>query len=297
MPKKRCCVFTFVKNEKVFLPIWLKYYSRFFDKADIYVLDHDSDDDSIQECSRSYGFKVIELHHDSYDDIWRIEVARQQQAQLLLSYEYVLYADADEIIVPNPEKYNDLRDYIEKCSLECVVCSGYEMLHIRQKEPAIDLDKSIFKQRKYWYVNPFYDKPLLANQSLDWICGFHHAQNKIGIKDNDLWLLHLHKMDYGICWNKHEQILNYKWNEECIKRNLGFQFRIDNINDFNKYFDTRHSDFKVLKTLNSIVWAYVKFRAGSMLSGKGNVLKWDVYKSGFVLITKIPSILLNIQII
>ena len=35
-----------VYNEAVFLPIWLRYYSRFFAPDDIYVLDHESTDGS-----------------------------------------------------------------------------------------------------------------------------------------------------------------------------------------------------------------------------------------------------------
>ena len=33
---------TMVHNEPVFLPIWLRYYSRFFAPDDIYVLDNDT---------------------------------------------------------------------------------------------------------------------------------------------------------------------------------------------------------------------------------------------------------------
>ena len=44
--KKKCAVFTIVKNENYFLPIWLKHYKRYFDNSDIYVLDHQSNDGS-----------------------------------------------------------------------------------------------------------------------------------------------------------------------------------------------------------------------------------------------------------
>ena len=44
--RKRRAVVTMVHNESVFLPIWLRYYSRFFAPEDIYVLDNDSTDGS-----------------------------------------------------------------------------------------------------------------------------------------------------------------------------------------------------------------------------------------------------------
>ena len=38
--KKSRAVVTMAQNENIFLPVWWKYYSRFFAPEDIYVLDH-----------------------------------------------------------------------------------------------------------------------------------------------------------------------------------------------------------------------------------------------------------------
>ena len=51
--EKRRAVLTIVQNEAVFLPIWLRYYSRFFAPDDIYVLDHESTDGSTSEVGSS----------------------------------------------------------------------------------------------------------------------------------------------------------------------------------------------------------------------------------------------------
>ena len=300
MPKKRCCVFTFVKNEKIFLPIWLKYYSRFFDKDDIYVLDHDTDDGSVQECSKHYGFKVIKLHHEHYDEIWRTGVVCQKQTELLQSYEYVLFTDADEIIIPNPGKYKDLKDYIIRCSEDCVVCAGHELIHIRQKEPPIDLNKPILNQRKYWYPNYCYDKPLLARKPLAWAYGFHNAVNMGGYRDKDLWLFHLHKMDFDTCWDKHKRISNYKWSDECIRQNLGFQLRINNMEDFRRFFDTRCPDYKELRIgrwWHFIRLSFLKAGIKSWILKKGSLCDWSEKGLNFVMITKIPRILIKNKIV
>lgn len=39
--KSRAAI-TIVHNEPVFLPIWLRYYARFFGAEDLYVLDNDT---------------------------------------------------------------------------------------------------------------------------------------------------------------------------------------------------------------------------------------------------------------
>jgi hypothetical protein len=62
--KKKCAVFTIVQNENIFLPIWLKYYSKYFDPKDIYILNHDSNEESMRACCRYPGVNVVNLHHD-----------------------------------------------------------------------------------------------------------------------------------------------------------------------------------------------------------------------------------------
>jgi hypothetical protein len=47
MTGRRCrAVVTMAHNEAVFLPIWWKYYARFFAPEDIYIIDHDTTDAS-----------------------------------------------------------------------------------------------------------------------------------------------------------------------------------------------------------------------------------------------------------
>ena len=55
--RKRRAVVTIVHNEPVFLPLWLRYYSRFFAAEDIYVLDNQSTDGS----AGGRGFNRIEV--------------------------------------------------------------------------------------------------------------------------------------------------------------------------------------------------------------------------------------------
>ena len=49
--KKKSAVFTIVKNENYFLPIWIKHYKKYFNESDMYVLDHQSNDASTNNLS------------------------------------------------------------------------------------------------------------------------------------------------------------------------------------------------------------------------------------------------------
>ena len=49
-------IFTMSKDEKVFFPIWYKYYSKYFKKNNIYVLDNNTIDDSLKNGYTSLTF-------------------------------------------------------------------------------------------------------------------------------------------------------------------------------------------------------------------------------------------------
>src|SRR6185503_134162 len=67
-PPNRSAVITMVHDEAVFLPIWLRYYSRFFAPGDIYVLDNETSDGS----TAAGGFVRIPVAHDRVDHTWMV---------------------------------------------------------------------------------------------------------------------------------------------------------------------------------------------------------------------------------
>src|SRR4051812_32952538 len=66
--RQRRAVVTIVHNEALLLPIWLRYYSRFFRPDDIYVLDNDSSDGSTD----GPGFVRVPAPSDRVDHVWMI---------------------------------------------------------------------------------------------------------------------------------------------------------------------------------------------------------------------------------
>ena len=101
--KKKCAVFTIVKNENYFLPIWLKHYKKYFNNSDIYVLDHQSNDGS----TNNLDVNVIRIDYKlAFDHHWLVQTVQQQQTKLLEEYESVLFAEVDEIIYTVNEPLN-----------------------------------------------------------------------------------------------------------------------------------------------------------------------------------------------
>lgn len=267
-------VFTIVQNEPVFLPLWLRYYGRYFEPCDIYVLDHDSIDRSTEGVDARYN--LLGVHRDeSFDHEWLKNTVAAFQTFLLHSYENVLFAEVDEFILADPDAYSGLDDYIARFRDRVARCTGFDVVHYANEEPALRFDEPILAQRKYWYASRLFCKPLLAKVPLSWGVGFHDEGRSLerrqrrrrrrrrlrllrravgglvrgrapGVDrklrdlqpapDPDLLLVHLHRVDYGYCLARHRSNASRNWNERDLQAGLGRQNRIVDSDEFDEWF-------------------------------------------------------------
>jgi hypothetical protein len=195
----------------VFLPIWLAYYGRFFAPEDLYVLDNDTTDGSTD----GEGFVRIPVHHDSVDHTWMVETVQGLQHELLDRYDVVLVTDVDEIVTPTPE-WGSLGEYIDEFGEWFVNCIGYEILQMTDREGAYDPSRPILDQRGYWFASGAYNKPALATGPMTWLPGFHHRADGQLNYDPELRLIHLHRMDFEICRDRHRIRAERAWNETDV---------------------------------------------------------------------------------
>ena len=235
--KRKCAIFVMVQNEKIFLPIWLKYYTKFFDADDIFVFDHRTTDGSVEDCAGPYKFRTIKLDYPySFDHKWFQFFEEITHAKLLEFYEYVIFTDIDEILFVDTEKYKGLDDYINRLKRNKVRCVGYELIHVKDKEDIFDIEKPVLAQRKYWYRSIWYDKTLISKTPLQWRIGNHKIYGRKAPRDKDLLLIHLHKLDFDMCWNKSVEKSKLPWTEFDIKSKRGWQNRITDIEEFKEYY-------------------------------------------------------------
>jgi lipopolysaccharide biosynthesis glycosyltransferase len=230
-PQRRRAVQTMVHNEAVFLPIWLRYYSRFFAPDDIYVLDHDSTDRS----TSGGGFVRVPVIHGKFDNIWMDETVQGHQRELLDRYDLVLTADADEIVAPDPRR-GTLGDYLERFDEEFVNCLGYEVLHLKDCEPPLDPDRGVLDQRGWWFQNDGYNKPALAMAPTPWEPGRHARADGRFHLDPDLRLIHLHRTDYDIALARHRRWRDRPWNERDLAEGWGTHNRVAEEEEFERWF-------------------------------------------------------------
>jgi hypothetical protein len=229
--------FTVVQNEPVFLPLWLGYYTRFYDPRDVYVLDHDGTDGSAPEACRHFGAQLVPVHRDhSFDHRWLCATVCRFQAFLLQSYPSVLFAEADEIVVADPRHAPDLGALVAANTAPYVRCVGLNVLHLDDQEPPLDFTRPILAQRATGYRAARYDKPLLARVPLAWDPGFHTAAGAEAAPDGRLVLVHLHRADYGTCLRRHQATARRRWNARDLAEGLGLQNRICEPAEFRHWF-------------------------------------------------------------
>lgn len=238
-PPKRRAVQTMVHNEPVFFPVWLRYYSRFFAPEDIYVLDNGTTDGS----TAGSGFVRIPVTHDSVDHAWMARTLADHQRELFNHYGAVLTTDVDEIVAPLPE-WGPLDAYIDRLDESFVNCFGYEILHLRDREAAYRPDLPVLAQRRYWFANDGYDKPALATEPMSWEPGLHTRTDGRLNFDPDLRLIHLHRMDYDICLERHRLRRAREWNAHDIRSSWASHNRLVDGPSFDRWFyrETGFSD-------------------------------------------------------
>jgi hypothetical protein len=237
---RRRALVTMVHNEPVFLPIWLRYYSRFFAPEDTYVLDNDTTDRSTERD----GFVRIPVAHDTVDHTWMVRTIEGLQHELLERYAMVLVTDVDEIVCPVPE-WGTLGRYLDRFDEEWVNCLGYELAHRPEVEPPLRLDRPILDQRGHWFFNDGYNKAALATTPLTWKPGFHGRADQHFNLDPDLRLVHLHRMDYDICRERHRTRKRKPWAEEDAAKGWAVHNRLSEDAEFDRWF-TEDSGFSAI---------------------------------------------------
>ena len=200
--KRKCAIFTTVKNESIFLPIWLRHYQQYFDNQDIYVLDHHSTDGSTQNLPVN-----VRLVSNDYvnDHEWLAVIAQDFQKELLEKYECVVFAESDEILYSLNKPFNiALEDFIQSKNLY-VTSKGFSIIQNIQYEFPIQPGDRIFEKRNFWYEDFREDKTLITKVPLIWSRGFHSMKNADNTPYQDFYLAHLHRFDFETMVKRHQE--------------------------------------------------------------------------------------------
>ena len=216
-------VLTYVYNEKVNLPIWIKYYGDNFGAANLFVVDRESNDGSTDDIA---PVNRIVLPRTEFNEFRKTGFMQCLHQAMLHEYDTVIYTDCDELIVPDLSMHANLRDYVARTDFDYLTCLGMDILHIINREPPIDLTRPILAQRQFARLKAASCKTLMSRVPLRWLPGFHSCDKPPRL-DGSLFLYHTKFMDFGHAMLRQQINQETAWAEESLKLNHGVHHRYD----------------------------------------------------------------------
>lgn len=207
---------TMVYDDAFFLDLWVRYYSRFTERRNLYVITH-GPQDYAQDIAA--GCNIIEVNrrapYRSMDQD-RFQLVNHLCSGLNYMFDWVVYNDVDELLVLDPAVGDDLIAYIEGISPHTKVVSplGVEVLHRVDLESDYDPSRAMLAQRKYMRVNAWYCKPCLTQIPLQWGPDGHGSEHGTYTLSEDLYLFHLKWFDQQFHIDRHQDRLNMRGTNE-----------------------------------------------------------------------------------
>lgn len=235
MPKKKRCLISIIFDEGFWQPLWYDYYSRFFADEDIYVLGNPDKDVYM----RDVPFNVVDFKPEYFLDVWACQEAVQRlQHEKLQEYEVVVFAEADEFFVPDPNIYRDFGEYMDRFSAPYLRPWGFDVVHDWENgEPPLDVSKPFLAQRRLYMHQPSMTRTVITKFPIDYTIGFH-ASRPQGQVDRNLVNFHLHRIDYDLALRRHEERHRWKPHPRAVEQKLGSYILYKDRENFDPWMKT-----------------------------------------------------------
>ena len=208
-------VMTMVYNDGSNLHRWMRHYQRHV--KHLLVIDHGSDDGSTENIAPA---ERLRLPRSPFDDAARVNFVNDVQRYFLRHFDAVIYTDSDELIVPDPHVFTTITEYVSSMSSPFSRPVGFNIVHQREKEPALDPARPILSQRTAFEFRSPMCKPVIVREPTRWSEGFH-ASDKPVHADPALWLFHTKWADYEIAINRLRFTRNMAWSDHALTAGWG----------------------------------------------------------------------------
>jgi hypothetical protein len=192
----RVAAITVVRDEAAMLPRWIGYYGDQLGTENLIVVDDRSTDGS----TRDLPCRVIP--HAGFPE-GRFERARMKLVSRLASeqlrdHDAVIFTDADEFLLADPDHYAGLRDFVaRRPDLEVAAGLGLNVVHHLDHEPALVSDQPILGQRRFAKFVAKICKPALKRVDAPWTKASHAIKAPF-VPDPGLLMVHFKFADLDL---------------------------------------------------------------------------------------------------
>jgi hypothetical protein len=162
-PSKTLAMVTMVRNEAVFLPVWLRYHGSQVGQENCFVIDLGSDDGSTSEIGRASRVRVPAIQ---VSDASLVTFISKFCFTLMHSYDFVAYCEVDEFLVCDPAIAANLREFCATVCSAVVTAFGLDVVASPDRDAPIDWSRPILQQRRLVRPNSRIAKPVLSRSSI-----------------------------------------------------------------------------------------------------------------------------------
>lgn len=181
---------TMVRNERAMLPRWVNHYAAQCGGAEhLLVIDDNSTDGSTDDLPCPV-VRIPPLTKGHFEPS-RLSLLSKFAAGLLEAYDAVIFTDADEFLLAEPEKYPTLVDLVADRPDDPVLgAMGLNLVHHLGVETTLDPGLPLLAQRKLAKFIPLMCKPAIKRVNAPWTAASHGVKGTPYRIDPDLYMFH-----------------------------------------------------------------------------------------------------------
>lgn len=192
----RVAALTVVRDERAMLPRWVRYYGDQLGLENLLVVDDRTTDGSTDDLPcrviPSGGFPEGRFEKA------RMALVTRLGAELLRDHDAVIFTDADEFLLADPDRYESLPDFVaRRPEVRVGAGLGFNVVHHLDHEAALVEGLPVLGQRQFGKFVGQISKPSLKRVQAPWVKASHGIRASY-TPVRDLLMVHLKFADFDL---------------------------------------------------------------------------------------------------
>ena len=192
----RVAALTVVRDERAMLPRWVRYYGNQLGLENLLVVDDRTTDGSTDDLPcrviPSGGFPEGRFEKA------RMALVTRLGTDLLRDHDAVIFTDADEFLLADPDRYESLQDFVtRRPEVRVSAGLGFNVVHHLDLEAALVEGLPVLGQRRFGKFVGQLSKPSLKRVPAPWAMASHGIRAPY-TPVRDLLMVHLKFADFDL---------------------------------------------------------------------------------------------------